>query len=130
VYLTRSAHWLTGQLYQMPPTQLPTCEPQNARFWKSHGKLLKSSPSPKRPTLMSELLVEEFLLVPHLRQARGLATAPDFLGRSEAADAWIVDPVVADVVAAALGDGQLEFGVVPAEDLLQVQVRAQANWSL
>ena len=46
LYFTRSAHWLTGQLYQMPPTQLPTWEPQNDRFWKSHGKLLKSSPGP------------------------------------------------------------------------------------
>ena len=74
-----------------------------------------------------EFLIEEFLLVPHLRQARGLATAPDFLGRGEATDARIVDAVVADVVAAALGDGQLKLGVVPAEDLLQVQVRAQAE---
>ena len=74
-----------------------------------------------------ELLVEEFLLVPHLRQACGLATAPDFLGRSEAADPWVVDPVIADIVAIALGNRQLEFSVVPAQDFLQIQVRAQAE---
>ena len=62
-----------------------------------------------------------------MRQARGLATAPDFLGRSETAHPWIVDAVIADVVAAAMGDGQLKFSVVPAQDLLQVQVRAQAE---
>ncbi len=37
----------------MLPAQLPTCEPQKARFWKSQGKLLKSSPSPKRPNFTS-----------------------------------------------------------------------------
>ncbi len=47
LYLTRSAAWLTGQLYQMLVAQLPTWEPQKARFWKSQGKVLKSSPSPK-----------------------------------------------------------------------------------
>ncbi|MNS59096.1 hypothetical protein D3C72_920460 [compost metagenome] len=74
-----------------------------------------------------EFLIEEFLLVPHLCQARGLATAPDFLGRGEAANARIVDAVIADVVAAAFGDGQLKLGVVPAEDLLQVEVCAQTE---
>ncbi|MNS97466.1 hypothetical protein D3C72_1318000 [compost metagenome] len=71
--------------------------------------------------------IEVFLLDPHLGQPPGLATTPDFLGRGEAADPWIIDAVVADVVAVALGDGELELGVVPAEDLLQVQVRAEGE---
>jgi len=74
-----------------------------------------------------ELLVEEFLLIPHLCQASGLAAPPDFLGRREAADTRIVDAVIADVVAVAFGDGQLKFSVVPTEDLLQVQVGSQGE---
>ncbi|MNO73308.1 hypothetical protein D3C76_642700 [compost metagenome] len=71
--------------------------------------------------------IEVLLLDPHLRQPPGFATAPYLLGRGEAADTRVVDAVVADVVAVALGDGQLEFGVVPAKDLLQVQVAAEGE---
>ena len=62
-----------------------------------------------------------------MRQARGLAAAPDFLGRCETAHPRIVDAIVADVVTAAVGNGQLKFSVVPTQDLLQIQVRAQAE---
>src|SRR5690606_32373453 len=69
--------------------------------------------------------VEILLLDPHLGQAPGLATAPDFLHRAELPSTWDTDAVVGQVAPATLGDRQLELGVLPAEDLLQIQVHAQ-----
>jgi hypothetical protein len=82
LYFTRIAHWLTGQLYQMPHpvAHLRAAERQ---VLEVAGKLLKSSPSPKQADLHVQRAVEELLLDPHLGQTPGLATAPDFLHRAE-----------------------------------------------
>ncbi len=71
--------------------------------------------------------VEVLLFEPHLGQAPGLAASPHFLHRAELPGAWVADAVVGQVATASLGDGQFEFGIVPAEDLLQVQVRTQGE---
>nr|GEZ39842.1 hypothetical protein [Tanacetum cinerariifolium] len=75
----------------------------------------------------AEGLIEEFLLIPEIGQARDAASAPDFLRGRNGAAARIAHSVVADVVAVAVGQGQLKLGVLPAKNLLQVHVGTQGE---
>ena len=71
--------------------------------------------------------VEVLLLEPQLGQPPGLPAAPDLLHRADVPGTRVADAVVGKVLAVALGDGELELGSLPAEDLLQIHVHAQGE---
>src|SRR5207253_5157665 len=70
-------------------------------------------------------ILQEALVQPQLRQAPGLATTEDFLGRGVATDSWVGDPVVGQAAAVALSDRDLEQRVFQAHGLLQVDFQAK-----
>ncbi|MNZ88471.1 hypothetical protein D3C78_1073650 [compost metagenome] len=79
------------------------------------------------PDLDVQLLIQEFLLQPQLREPPGLTPPPHLLHGTEHTCTGVADAIVAQVATAALSNCQFELCITPSQDLFKVHVQAQCK---